>query len=56
MAKERKVIKKLPVLAALGLAGAAAILLAKVLRDSLNWDIDWDGALDDYNPHRKFDK
>lgn len=42
--------KKLPALVALGFVGAAALLLAKVLRDTLNWDINWDNALDDYDP------
>lgn len=43
--------KKLPVLVALSIAGAAALLLAKILKDSLDWDIDWDKAFDDYNPY-----
>lgn len=41
--------KKLSILSALGLVGAAALLLAKLYLDS-QWDIDWNDALDDYDP------
>lgn len=44
-------MKKLPFLTALGLLGAAALLIAKVLRKDFNWDIDWDKALDEYDPY-----
>lgn len=43
-------MKKLPFLSALGLIGAAALLLAKLYLDTTNWDINWDEALDDYDP------
>lgn len=41
-------MKKLPFLSALGLFGAAALLLAKIYLDTTKWDIDWDDAFDDY--------
>lgn len=41
--------KKLPALVALGFVGAAALLLAKLFRNS--FDIDWDNALDEYDPY-----
>lgn len=44
-------MKKLSILSALGLLGAAALLLAKLYRDSFDWDIDWDKALDEYDPY-----